>query len=106
MADTYAIQAVLVSAGVILLTRFLPFLILNGKQTPERITWLGKVLPYAIMGMLVGYCLRGVSFESPGTFLPEGIAVLTVILVHIRKRNSLLSITAGTAVYMLMIHLI
>lgn len=93
----------LVTAGL----RFLPFLIFTGdRKTPKLIEKLSKTLPYAIMAMLVVYCLKGVSFASISGFLPELIACLVVGLLHIWKRNTLLSILCGTVCYMLLVQLV
>ena len=90
-----------------LLLRFLPFLIFNGKrETPPYIIYLGRVLPYAIMGMLVIYCLRGISFTAAANFLPELIACAVVVLAHVWKRNTLLSIISGTVCYMLLVQFV
>ena len=99
-----AILVAVMSLTTILL-RFLPFLIFR-KQTPPYITYLGKVLPPAIIGMLVVYCLKDVTIMSHPHGLPELIASLTVIVLQVLKRNALLSILSGTAVYMLLIQLI
>lgn len=93
----------LVTAGL----RFLPFLIFTGdRKTPKLIEKLSKTLPYAIMAMLVVYCLKGVSFTNISGFLPELIACLVVGLLHIWKRNTLLSILCGTVCYMLLVQLV
>lgn len=91
-----------VMAVVTMLLRFLPFLIFR-KQTPPYITYLGKVLPSAIIGMLVIYCLKDVSLTSHPHGLPELIAAACVVGLQVWKRNSLLSILAGTAVYMFLV---
>ncbi len=101
----HAILAIVIMAAVTFLLRMLPFVIFGKKQTPAFIGYLGKYLPYAIMGMLVIYCLKGV---APLVFphgLPELIAILTVVLLHIWRRNTLLSILGGTVVYMLLVQL-
>ena len=96
-----------VAGAETLLLRFLPFLIFNGKrETPPYIIYLGKVLPYAIMGMLVIYCLRGISFTAAANFLPELIACAVVVLAHVWKRNTLLSIISGTVCYMLLVQFV
>lgn len=101
-ALTIAVVA-LVTAGL----RFLPFLIFGeNKTTPPLITYLGQVLPYAIMGMLVVYCLKDVSFLSGSFGIPELISCAVVALLHIWKRNTLLSIGAGTVCYMLLVQLV
>ena len=104
---SHAALIIVVAGAVTLLLRFLPFLIFNGKrETPPYIIYLGKVLPYAIMGMLVIYCLRGISFTAAANFLPELIACAVVVLTHVWKRNTLLSIISGTVCYMLLVQFV
>lgn len=92
---------------VTMLTRFLPFLIFNEhRKTPELILYLGKVLPCAIMGMLVVYCLKDVSVLSAPYGLPELLGIAAVAVLHLWKRNSLLSIGVGTVFYMLLVQLV
>ena len=98
---------VAIMAFVTMLLRFLPFWIFGGKkETPKLIAYLGKVLPYAIMGMLVVYCLRTVDFVQPPHALPELIACAVTVALHVWKRNTLLSIAGGTACYMLLVQVI
>ena len=101
---------ILLVAVVALITaflRFLPFLIFGeNRTTPPLITYLGQVLPFAIMGMLVVYCLKDVSFRSGSFGIPELIACAAVVLLHIWKRNTLLSIGGGTLCYMLLVQLV
>ena len=104
---SHAALIIVVAGAVTLLIRFLPFLIFNGKrETPPYIIYLGKVLPYAIMGMLVIYCLSGISFTAAANFLPELIACAVVVLAHVWKRNTLLSIISGTVCYMLLVQFV
>ena len=103
MTDLHGIAMVAVIALVTAALRFLPFVLLRGKQTPPFISYLGKVLPFAIMGMLVVYCLRSCSFASLSTFLPELLACAAVVGVHVWKRNTLLSILIGTTLYMILV---
>ena len=92
---------------VTMATRFLPFLIFGEKRkTPDIITYLGQVLPFAIMGMLVVYCLKDVSWLSAPFGAPEILGCAIVAVLHLWKRNSLLSIGVGTVAYMLMVQLI
>ena len=91
-----------VMAAVTILLRFLPFLIFRN-QTPPYITYLGKVLPSAIIGMLVIYCLKDVRLTSHPHGLPELIAAACVVGLQVWKRNSLLSILTGTVVYMILV---
>ena len=104
MHDVWMIVVIaLVTAG----TRFLPFLLFGGKRkTPELITQLGKVLPCAIMGMLVVYCMKDVRPLQPPYGIPELLGCAAVALLHIWKRNSLLSIGVGTVFYMLLVQLV
>ncbi len=92
---------VAVMAVVTMLLRFLPFLIFR-KQTPPYINYLGRVLPSAIIGMLVIYCLKDVSITARPYGLPELISAVCVAGLQVWKRNSLLSILSGTVVYMLL----
>lgn len=90
-----------------LLTRFLPFLLFPAdKPTPAYIRYLGKVLPSAVFGLLVIYCLKGVDVTVGSHGLPEAIAILTVVLLHAWKRQMLLSIAGGTVCYMLLVQYI
>ena len=85
-------------------TRFLPFLLFPaGKPTPKFIQYLGRVLPFAVIGLLVIYCLKGVSVTAFPFGLPELIAIILVAVLHYWKSNMLLSIGCGTVVYMLMV---
>ena len=98
---------VAVIALVTLLLRSLPFMIFGGKRkTPAFITYLSNVLPYAIMGMLVVYCLRDMKLIAAPHGLPELIACGVVVGLHLWKKNTLLSIAAGTVVYMMLIQLV
>ncbi len=93
---------IFIMAVVTILLRFLPFLVFKDK-TPKYISYLGKVLPSAIIGMLVIYCLKDVSVAAFPFGIPELISVFVVVLLQIWKRNSLISILFGTAVYMLLV---
>lgn len=107
MSDLHAALTVAVVALVTAGLRFLPFLIFGeNRTTPPLITYLGKVLPYSIMGMLVIYCLKDVSLLSAPFGVPELIGCAVVVLLHIWKRNTLLSIGAGTLCYMLLVQLV
>ncbi len=88
-------------------TRFLPFLIFNEKRTiPPVIQYLGKLLPAAVFGLLVVYCLRNVSVLQGNHGVPEFIAILVTGTLHIWKRQMLLSIAGGTICYMLLLHFV
>ena len=85
-------------------TRVIPFLIFpKGKEIPKTVQYLGKVLTPAVIGMLVIYCLRNTRILSSPFGIPEAISVLTVVVLHLWKRNNLLSIGIGTVLYMVLI---
>lgn len=87
--------------------RFLPFLIFGeNRKTPPIIAHLGQVLPYAIMGMLVVYCLKDVRLTAAPFGIPQAIGCAVVALLHIWKRNTLLSIGGGTLCYMLLVQFV
>lgn len=94
-----------VMALVTMTLRFLPFLIF-GKKTPNYISYLGRVLPQAIIALLVVYCLKDVSVMAKPHGIPELIAGTSVVLMQVWKRNSVLSILLGTAIYMLLLRLL
>lgn len=86
--------------------RVLPFLVFSRGKTPEFIIRLGKILPFAIMGMLVVYCLKDMNFSSAGSFAPGAIASAVVVISYVIKKNTLLSIILGTVCYMLLVQLV
>lgn len=101
----------LITIGVVVLgtmaTRFLPFLVFPaGKPTPKYIQYLGKVLPAAALGLLVIYCFQDVSILTGSHGIPELLSVAVVVLLHLWKRQMLLSIAGGTICYMLLIQLV
>ena len=102
-------QIITIAMGVLgtMITRFLPFLIFPaGKETPKYIQYVGKVLPAAVFGLLVVYCLRSVDLFSGSHGLPEAISIALVIALHVWKRQMLLSIAGGTVCYMLLVQLV
>lgn len=89
------------------LTRFLPFLLFPAdKPTPRYIQYLGKVLPSAVFGLLVVYCLKNVSPLSGSHGIPELISIMAVAALHLWKRQMLISIAGGTVCYMLLVQLV
>lgn len=103
-------QQIIIIGMVILgtvLTRFLPFLIFPaGKPTPKYVQYLGTVLPSAVFGLLVVYCLKEVSIFAGNHGIPEMISIAAVIGLHIWKRQMLLSIAGGTLCYMLLVQMV
>ncbi len=103
----YTLIQILVMALVTALLRFLPFLVFpDGKNRPKIITYLGAVLPYGVMAMLVIYCLKGVSLLTWPHGIPELLAIVAVVALHLWKKNTLLSIFGGTAFYMVLVQLV
>lgn len=107
MNDTYVWICVAIIAFVTAALRFLPFIIFSDKRkTPSFIERLGAVLPYAIMGMLVVYCLKDVDATSASGVVPPIIASAVVGVSYVIKRNTLISIILGTVCYMVMVQLV
>ena len=106
---TLAQQIITVGMCVLatLLTRFLPFAVFNArKPTPQYIHCLGELLPGAIFAMLVIYCLKNVSLIAAPHGIPELLAIAAVVGLHLWKKNTLLSIFGGTAIYMILVQAI
>ena len=104
MDNLHAASIIAVSALVTLILRFLPFWIFHEDRTiPPVVQQLSHALPHAVMGMLVVYCLKGVSFSVAPFGIPEILGCILVALLHIWKRNTLLSIGVGTVFYMAMV---
>lgn len=89
------------------LTRVLPFLLFPAnRETPQFVLYLGNVLPFAAIGLLIVYCLKNVSVLSAPYGLPEGIAIACIVLVHLWRNNVLLSIGGGTLLYMALVQFV
>lgn len=96
----------MVTLGTVI-TRFLPFILFpDNKGKHPYITYLGNVLPYAAIGLLVVYCLKGVNLLKPSYGLPEAIAITCITVLHIWKNNALLSIGIGTVIYMSLVQFV
>lgn len=107
MNATYSLLIIIVVSVCTILLRAFPFLIFGGKkELPQTVQYLGKVLPPAIMAVLVVYCLRSVSFLAGNHGIPELISVVLVAGLHLWKKNILLSIGLGTVCYMVLIQLV
>lgn len=104
---TQSIITIAVIAISILATRALPFLLFpDNRETPKLVVYLGRVLPSAIMGMLIVYCLKGVSLFEGSHGLPEAVAIACVAAVHHWKHNLVLSIGGGTILYMFLVQVV
>ena len=90
-----------------MMTRFLPFLVFRSdRPTPKLLQYLSRALPPAVFGMLVVYCLKGMSFTAPSYALPEIIGVLSVVVLHLCFRKMLVSIGCGTVIYMVLLNVV
>lgn len=107
MGDFNAVILVIVIAVVTMLLRFLPFAIFSGRRKASKyIMYLGDILPSAIIGMLIVYCLRSVDFTAAAEWLPSVISVFAVLGLHIWKHNTILSIVGGTLLHMFLVRII
>ena len=106
MTDKAILISIAIISAVTILVRFLPFAIFSGKNVPKAIIDLGKLLPPAVMGMLVVYCLKDTTFLSVQGFAPALIAAVVVVVSYVIKKNTLLSIIGGTLCYMLLIQFV
>ncbi len=96
-----------VIALITALTRALPFLVFSkNEETPEYIIYIGKVLPPAVIGMLIVYCLKNISVIKFPFGIPEFVSALTVAILHLWKRNNLISILGGTMLYMILVQFV
>ena len=103
---TRSILIIAICAVCTVLERSLPFLVFRGKEVPQIIRYLGRVLPMAIMTTLVIYCIKDISFAAPSLWAPYLIAIAITGALHWWGKNALLSIAGGTASYMIMIQFI
>jgi len=109
MTMTVAQQLMTIAMVVLgtLITRFLPFILFPaGKPAPKYIQYLGRTLAPAVFGLLVAYCLKDVSLTAGSRGLPEAIGILVTAILHLWKRQMLISIAGGTIVYMLLVQLV
>lgn len=107
MTLTQEIITIALCALGTMITRFLPFIVFRSdKPTPKYIQYIGNALPPAIFGMLVIYCLKDVSLLGGSHGIPEAIAIVAVVALHLWKKNMLLSIAGGTVCYMLLVQFV
>lgn len=104
LTSAQTLASIAVMAGVTFLTRALPFLLFDrGDHPPKAVLYLGRVLPPAIIAMLIVYCLKGISFASPAGWVPAVLASLAAVALHLWKGNDLLSIFGATVLYMVLV---
>ena len=106
MTDRQVLISIVIISLVTIALRALPFILLKGRKTPARVEYMGRVLPFAVIGMLVVYCLKGISFTTPAGFAPALIATAVVVLSYVWKQNTLLSIISGTVIYMILVQFV
>ena len=108
MSNIQFILTIAVCAAATMLTRFLPFLVFGsrGGKVPEVVEYLGHVLPAAIFGMLIVYCLKNVTLFAGSHGIPEAIALLVTVGLHKWKHETLLSVAGGTLCYALLVQLV
>ena len=104
MTTTQQILTILIMSLAVVLTRFLPFLVFSSKDhTPRFVQFLGRDLASAVFGMLVIYCLKDIDFHSPHHIVLKLLAIIVCILLHLWRRNMLLTIAGGTIFYMILL---
>ena len=107
MTQMQAFITILMCVIGTMVTRFLPFILFpENKETPEVIQYLGRVLPSAVIGLLVVYCLKDTNFLAGNHGIPEVMATVFIVIVHRLKNNVLLSIAGGTLLYMALVQFI
>ncbi len=107
MTTTHLIIMIVAAAVCTFATRLFPFALFGGKkEVPKFIKYLGDALPVAILGILIVYCLKDFENGDINYILPQIICVALTALIHLWKRNTLLSIAVGTIAYMLLIHFV
>lgn len=104
MTDTQFLITIVLMGLAVQITRFTPFIMFgNLKKIPPMVEYLGKVLPAAMMGLLVVYCYKDLNYSDFTSLLPSIVATVSIVILHLWKRNTILSIGIGTAIYMLML---
>ena len=104
LTPAQTLASIAVMAAVTFLTRALPFLLFDrGDHPPKLVLYLGRVLPPAIIAMLIVYCLKGVTFTALGGWVPPLAAGLAAVLLHLWKGNDLISIFGATVLYMILV---
>lgn len=107
MTTSKLIISILIMAAITFGTRLAPFVIFGrGEKPPKIIIYLGKYLPPAIITIIIVYCFKNVTLTSGNHAIPEVLASITVILLQLKLKNTMISIFTGTALYMVLLHLI
>ena len=106
ISATESIMIIAVCTACTFLERALPFIIFRGREVPDIVRYLGRVLPMAIMATLVIYCIKGITFSSLAGWVPTLIASAVTVAFHLWKGNTMLSIFGGTICYMVLIQVV
>ena len=106
ISATQSIIIIAICAACTFLERALPFIIFRGREVPDIVRYLGRVLPMAIMATLVIYCIKSISFASMGGWVPMVIASAATVVLHLWKGNTMLSIFGGTVCYMVLVQMV
>lgn len=107
MTTIQAVITILIFAAGTMLMRFLPFLVFNEKRpVPKFVIYLGKALPGAVFAMLMVYCLKDVNVFSGAHGIPEALSILLIVILHLWKKNTILSIASGTILYMILVQVV
>jgi len=104
-SDFHSLYIILVMAVITFFLRATPFILFPAHiETPAFIVKLSTLMPRAMVGFLVIYCFKNVSFTVSGDWVPELIAVIAIVAVHLFKRNTLISISVGTVIYIVLVN--
>lgn len=106
MTGLEQIITILIAGFATVLTRFLPFVIFKGKKTPKALDYLGFALPCSVFGMLLVYCLKDTVVTSFPFALPEVLGLAVTSAIYLWKKNTLISIAAGTVFYMILVQVV
>lgn len=107
ISTTRALVIIFVVAICTLVTRLLPFIVFNGRtEVSKTVKYLGDILPKTVMAVLIIYCLKDIHILEINSFAPSLLAMITVAIIHIWKRNNLISIGAGTLFYMVLVQVV
>lgn len=104
LSTSQMLITILVAGACTFATRVIPFAIFGNRKVPEIIKYLGKILPPAIIGVLIIYCIKDSYNFQLNTFLPQILGIIITAVMHLWRKNVLLSISVGTISYMLMVH--
>lgn len=104
MTDAQFLITIILMGLAVQITRFTPFILFgNLEKIPPMVEYLGKVLPAAMMGLLVVYCFKDLNYSDFSSLLPSIVATASIVVLHLWKRNTILSISVGTIIYMIML---